>query len=235
MILNLLAGGLPKYLCTFAGAAKETITVKDKNGRLVGTVTTDEKGIGKSSLTLRKGRYTLAGSVSGHTETVNVNAAGRYMAMPSGATILYWFGYCPYYKEGGSASGNANKKATYNTNNIVIHADAEAWVSLRADAHCNVSFGSKTVKAGQKLYAMYKAVSLKSSRWNVGLKYNSTDGGTFTGTSNNTTYDTRFRVSSALTSKDEAMTLGIGVFAEDGTNSLQYKSCDLTLRAMYIL
>lgn len=80
----------PEISAYVYGAANETITIA-RNGITVATVQTNTNGRTDEQVHLSKGTYTLTGSVSGWTETQEVDSnTDRLRAMPEDA--LYWYG-----------------------------------------------------------------------------------------------------------------------------------------------
>ena len=79
-----------KALCFFCGAVSETLTIQ-QDGVTVATAATNANGITETAVELKKGTYSILGSVSGYEKTgVVIDGDGTYNAYPDGA--VFWFG-----------------------------------------------------------------------------------------------------------------------------------------------
>lgn len=235
MIFNIPAGPFASYDCQLVGAVRETITVKYKNGNTVGTVTTDANGNGTRSIPLKRGTYTLSGSVSGHTETVNVTKAGTYKAMPAGAKILYWYGRTENgYTESKTGQYDSTNTITKNTNNLFVKSTAVAFnytdpttgknYTNKSTATTKAAFGKHTVTAKQKLYARFKVDVQNGNSWKLAVG----SAGSLSGTK-----------AQAVAKKSVALTAAsnseaaVSVYAADEAGV--YKGIAMTLYELYIV
>ena len=99
---------------TVYGAASETVTIT--NGTETFTVATTALGVGTKTIDLPLGTYTVSGSVSGYSHSVEVNMdTTEIAAYPSGA--IYWYGRevvaMSTTINAAYSSGNATERANY--------------------------------------------------------------------------------------------------------------------------
>ena len=91
MIFNVPVGGWGKTLAAVYGAAGETVTLTDKQGKILSFSANDGQ-----THQIPTGKYTVTGSVSGYSKSFTVDRnTTRINAWPDGATVYYWHGYAP--------------------------------------------------------------------------------------------------------------------------------------------
>jgi len=111
------------------GAASETVTITD--GTNTYTVATTALGVGTKTLELPLGTYTVSGSVSGYSHSVEVHSdTTEIAAYPDGA--VYWYGREIYPVTARLSVATTYSAATKNTNDIYISATH----SGSANRHC---------------------------------------------------------------------------------------------------
>lgn len=137
--LALYGGSKRAALCYFSGAVSETLTIA-KDGTTVATVATNSSGDTETAVELKQGTYTITGSVSGYTKTVEIKEGGTYKAYPDGL-VLYWYGRLL----NGFTFTHANTGATpvYNTNYLHTQGATSYYCLVRGTTAVSVDPYSK--------------------------------------------------------------------------------------------
>jgi hypothetical protein len=125
-------------------------------------VATTALGVGTKTIDMPLGTYTVSGSVSGYSHSVEVNMdTTEVAAYPAGA--IYWYGREVVAMTTSLSGGYSSAHATENTNNI----DLYAWANSNGD---KASF-AQTVTASKVDTSKYATIKYKINVTSIYEKY----------------------------------------------------------------